>query len=67
MFINLAAHSHYSLLMSSMSIDDIINFAIRQKQKYVALVDINVMYGTIEFYNKAIANKLHPVIGLKIT
>jgi DNA polymerase-3 subunit alpha len=53
--------------MSSMTIDDIINFAVRHKQKYVALVDVNVMYGAIEFYNKAIANKLQPIIGLKIT
>jgi DNA polymerase-3 subunit alpha len=66
MFINLAVHSHYSLLMSSISIDDIINHAHMHEQKYVALVDINNMYGAMEFYQKATANGLIPIIGLQI-
>lgn len=66
MFINLCNHSYYSLLMSSMSIDDIIQYALKNKQKYVCLTDFNVMYGAIEFYNKAIANNLKPIIGLNI-
>jgi DNA polymerase-3 subunit alpha len=53
--------------MSSMSIDDIINHARANKQKYVALVDINNMYGAMEFYQKAKANKLIPIIGLQVT
>jgi DNA polymerase-3 subunit alpha len=52
--------------MSSISIDDIINHALRNKQKYVVLVDINNMYGAMEFYQKATANKLIPIIGLQI-
>lgn len=66
MFINLNVHSYYSLLMSSISIDDIISFAKYNNQKYVALVDINVLYGAIEFYDKALANNLKPIIGLQI-
>ena len=66
MFINLCVHSYFSLLMSSMSIDDIINYAIKNKQKYVCLVDLNNMYGAMEFYNKALANNLIPIIGLHI-
>lgn len=66
MFINLNVHSYYSLLMSSISIDDIISFALKHNQKYVSLIDINVMYGTIEFYQKAINNGLIPIIGLQI-
>jgi DNA polymerase-3 subunit alpha len=50
-----------------MSIDDIIKYAKQHQQKYVALVDINVMYGAMEFYQKAIANELTPIIGLQIT
>lgn len=66
MFINLNVHSYYSLLMSSISVDDIINFAIKNKQKYVSMVDINTMYGTVEFYQKAVKNNLIPIIGLQI-
>jgi DNA polymerase-3 subunit alpha len=53
--------------MSSISVDDIINHALKNKQTHVCLVDINNMYGCIEFYNKAKAAKLHPIIGLQIT
>lgn len=52
--------------MSSLTVDDIINFALINKSKYVVLTDFNVMYGAIEFYNKAIANNLKPIIGLHI-
>jgi DNA polymerase-3 subunit alpha len=52
--------------MSSNAIDDIINYAIRHEQTHVALVDINTMYGTMEFYHKAKAKGLKPIIGLKI-
>jgi DNA polymerase-3 subunit alpha len=52
--------------MSSNSIDDIINFAITNKQDYVALMDIDTMYGAMEFYHKATARNLKPIIGLKI-
>ena len=67
MFINLLTHSYFSLLMSSMSLDDIINYAIKNKQKYVCLTDFKNMYGAMEFYNKAHTNNLIPIIGLHIT
>jgi DNA polymerase-3 subunit alpha len=53
--------------MSSISIDDIINHAKKHKQTHVALVDINSMYGAMEFYQKATANNLKPIIGLQTT
>ncbi|XQP55989.1 MAG: DNA polymerase III subunit alpha [Mycoplasmoidaceae bacterium] len=52
--------------MSSISIDDIINHALANKQDYVCLVDVNVMYGALEFYTKAVAANLKPVIGLSV-
>lgn len=64
--INLLNHSYFSLLMSSMSVDDIINHALKNKQTAVCLTDFNNMYGAMEFYNKAIAHKLKPIIGLHI-
>lgn len=67
MYINLLAHSWYSLTSSSISVDYLIDFAIKNKMKYVSLVDINTMYGTMEFINKAKANNLIPVVGLQIT
>jgi DNA polymerase-3 subunit alpha len=49
-----------------MSIDDIINLAIKNQQKYVALTDFNNLYGAMEFYDKAVKAKLIPIIGLHI-
>ena len=66
MFINLCVHSYFSLLMSSITIDDIINLALKNEQKYVCLTDFNNMYGAMEFYNKALQNNLKPIIGLHV-
>lgn len=65
MFINLNVHSHYSLLNSTLSIDDLIKYALDNKQPYVCLTDLNNMYGCIEFYDKAKAHNLTPIIGLE--
>ncbi|WP_052663445.1 DNA polymerase III subunit alpha [[Mycoplasma] testudinis] len=66
MFINLNVRSHYSLLLSTLSIDDIVNFALKHKQKYVCLTDFNTLYGAVEFFDAAIKNGLVPIIGLEI-
>lgn len=66
MYTNIKTRSHYSMAMSSISIDDIINHARENKQQYVCLVDVNVMYGALEFYTKAVAAGLKPVIGLSV-
>ncbi len=66
MYTNIKTRSHYSMALSSISIDDIIKHAIDNKQEYVCLVDVNVMYGALEFYTKALAAGLKPVIGLSV-
>ncbi|MDR2847463.1 MAG: DNA polymerase III subunit alpha [Mycoplasmataceae bacterium] len=66
MFINLINHSFYSMMNATITIDELIEYAVKNKQKYVALVDINVMFGMIEFYQKAQKNNLTPIIGLQI-
>lgn len=67
MFVNLFTKSYYSISNSAISIDEIIDFAIKNKQQYVSLVDRKVMYGAIEFYIKAKKNNLKPIIGLNLT
>lgn len=66
MFINLNVRSHYSLLMSGLSIKDIVDFAVANNQKYVALTDFNTMYGAVEFFDLAKSKNLIPIIGLEI-
>ena len=66
MYINLLTRSHYSMSKSSISIDDIIKHACDNKLPYACLIDIDVMYGALEFYSKCLENNLKPVIGLSI-
>lgn len=63
--LNLNTYSYYSLLDSALSIDDIINFALKNNQKFVAISDDN-LHGCLEFYYKAIKNNLKPIIGLDV-
>jgi DNA polymerase-3 subunit alpha len=53
-------------MSSTISIDDLIAHAKNNKQTHVCLIDINVMHGALEFYQKAKANNLIPITGLQI-
>lgn len=64
MFCNLKTRSYYSMSRSSISIDDIIVHAHDRKMDCACLVDIDVMYGALEFYTKAVAANLKPILGL---
>ena len=65
-YINIIVHSYYTFLKSTLSIDDIIQFAIDQNLEYASLVDINVLYGAMEFYKKCNQSNIKPIIGLQI-
>lgn len=57
--------SYYCFLESSLSIDDIINFSVKNNIKYASLIDTN-LFGSIEFYNKCLYNNIKPIIGLEV-
>ena len=64
-FVHLHTHSHYSLLDGLAKIDDLINEAVRHKMPALALTDHGNLYGAIEFYKKAKAAKIKPIIGVE--
>ena len=64
-FVHLHVHSHYSLLDGLPKIDELIEETKKQKMKAVALTDHGVMYGIIEFYQKAKAAGIKPIIGVE--
>jgi DNA polymerase-3 subunit alpha len=64
-FIHLHNHSHYSLQDGACTVDGLINAAKKHGMKSVALTDHGVMYGAIEFYKKAIAAGVKPIIGME--
>ena len=65
-YINLITHSHYSLLQSSLSLEQIVNFAVENNNEYASLIDVNVMYGANEFYNLCKTKNIKPIIGLQV-
>lgn len=65
-YINLIVHSNYSFLESTLTINQIVDFAVKNKCEYASLIDINVMYGAIEFYDLCLKNNIKPIIGLHV-
>lgn len=64
-FAHLHCHSHYSLLDGLPKIGDLVNHAKELNLSAVALTDHGVMYGAIEFYKKAKAAGIKPIIGME--
>lgn len=64
-FVHLHVHSHYSLLDGLPKIDQLIARAKELGMPAVALTDHGVLYGAIEFYQKAKAAGLKPIIGVE--
>jgi DNA polymerase-3 subunit alpha len=62
-FIHLHNHSHYSLLDAICTIDGLIDSALENNMSSIALTDHGVMYGAMEFYKKAKAKGIKPIIG----
>ncbi|MFZ3054924.1 MAG: DNA polymerase III subunit alpha [Minisyncoccales bacterium] len=65
-FTHLHLHSHYSLLDGLSKIDDIIDKVKELGMDSVALTDHGTMYGVIEFYQKAKAKGIKPIIGCEV-
>jgi len=65
-FTHLHVHSHYSLLDGLPKIDELLDCAKELGMDSVALTDHGVMYGAIEFYKKAKAKGIKPIIGCEV-
>ena len=64
-FTHLHTHSHYSLLDGLAKIDDLVDKAVELNMDSLAITDHGVMYGAIEFYQKAKAKNIKPIIGME--
>jgi len=65
-FVHLHVHSEYSLLDGASRLDDLIETTKKHKMKAVALTDHGVMYGIADFYRKALAAKIKPILGCEV-
>ncbi|MDQ0220074.1 DNA polymerase III subunit alpha [Peribacillus cavernae] len=64
MFIHLHIQSAYSLLSSTVRIDELVSQAKVKGFSSLALTDRNVMYGSLYFYKECKKQGIKPIIGL---
>jgi len=64
-FVHLHTHSHYSLLDGLSKIDGLVAKAKEYGMPALALTDHGVMYGLIEFYQKAKKAGIKPILGVE--
>lgn len=63
-FIHLHTHSHYSLLTALPKINELIEYAVKDKMPALALTDNGNLYGAIEFYKECKKAGIKPIIGI---
>ena len=64
-FVHLHVHTEYSLLDGLSKVDDLLDHVKEHKMDTVAITDHGAMYGAIEFYKKAKAQGIKPIIGME--
>ncbi len=65
-FTHLHVHTQYSILDGAAKIKQLIAKAKSLDMKALAITDHGNMYGTLEFFNEAIAQGLKPIIGCEM-
>ena len=65
-FAHLHTHTHYSLLDGLTRIDELVARVKELGMDSVAITDHGVMYGAIEFYQKAKKAGIKPIIGCEM-
>lgn len=66
-FTHLETHSHYTLLGSTISVDEMVARAAADGLTHLPLTDSNVLYGAIAFSKACRAADLQPIIGMAVT
>ena len=65
-FVHLHVHTEYSLLDGACRIKELIEAAASMGQKAIAITDHGVMYGAVEFYEKAKEKGIKAIIGCEV-
>lgn len=66
-YINLYLETEYSILASTIKLDEIISVCQVQDIKSIAICDYSNMHGAFKFYNLCISHNIKPIIGLNIS
>ncbi|HOC60840.1 MAG TPA: DNA polymerase III subunit alpha, partial [Smithellaceae bacterium] len=65
-FVHLHVHTQYSLLDGMIRLDDLFKKAREYAMPAIAMTDHGNMFGAIDFYKKAYANGIKPIIGCEL-
>ncbi|MDE3839891.1 DNA polymerase III subunit alpha [Bacillus methanolicus] len=65
-FIHLHVYSSFSLLTSTITIEQLVSEAKNKRFPAVALTDRNVMYAAVAFYKECVKHSIKPIIGLTV-
>jgi len=65
-FVHLHVHTQYSLLDGANKIDALVNKAKSTGMPAIAMTDHGNMFGAVEFYKKATAAGIKPIIGCEV-
>lgn len=65
-FINLHTNTEYSFLESTIRLDELIQFAIDNNQKYLAVTEHNSLFSFAPFINKCYEKKINPIVGIDL-
>jgi len=64
-FVHLHNHTHYSLLDGAQRIDEMVETAKRAGMPAIAMTDHGNLFGAVEFYETAKAQKVKPILGIE--
>lgn len=66
MWVSLTNHSGYSVLSSTATIEDLVQFAVQEKMHALALTDTCNLFGAIDFYKECKKKGIKPLIGMEV-
>ena len=65
-FVQLQVISHYSLLQTTTSLENLVITAKRRGYDSIALTDFNYMYGQVDFFKLCKKHDIKPLIGIQL-
>ncbi len=63
-FVHLRLHSEYSIVDSTLRIDDAIKLAAKDEQRALAITDLGNLFGFVKFFKAAKAKNIKPICGV---
>ena len=65
-FVHLRLHTEYSIIDSTLRVDDAVACAAKDGQGALAITDLNNLFATVKFYKAARGKGIKPIIGAEV-